>query len=69
MSATRGVVVAAAVVIGIELVTVMTTEATTHLVPGGFTLFGVLGAAALVRFAKAMGGIGVQQPAPDDDDE
>jgi formate hydrogenlyase subunit 4 len=70
VSATRAVLAAVAVVLGVELATLMTTGArTTHLLPGGFTLFGVLGALALVRVAKAIGALGVQQPAPDDHDE
>ncbi len=70
MSAPRAVLVAVAVVLGVELAIVMTTGSmTTHLLPGAFVLFGVLGALALVRGAKALGAGGVQEPAPSDHDE
>ena len=42
---------------------------TTHLLPGGFTLFSVLGTVVLVRVAKAIGAAGVQEPAPATDDD
>ena len=65
-----GILVAVAVVVGMEVAIVMTTGATTHSVPGGFTLFGVLGAVILIRVAKVVGAIGAQEPArePDDDE-
>jgi hypothetical protein len=62
-------VAAIVAVLAVEIVMVMTGRATTHVVPGGVTLFGVLGAVALVRIAKLLGAIGVQQPVRDDDDE
>jgi hypothetical protein len=70
MTIIAAVVAAVAVVVGVEVALLMTTEATTHAWPGGFTVFGVLGAVILVRVAKAVGAIGVQEPArePDDDD-
>ena len=69
MSATRGVVAAIVAVLAVEIVMMMTGRATTHVLPGGVTVFGVLGAVALIRIAKLLGAIGVQQPVSDDDDE
>lgn len=69
MSDVRGVMTAIVALLGIEIVMVVTDRATTNVLPGGVTLFGALGAVALVRIAKLLGAIGVQQPGPDDDDE
>ena len=70
MSVLAGLVAAIGVVLAVEVAVVMTTGATTHLLPGGFTLFAMLGAVALVRVAKVVGSMGVQEAArePDSDD-
>ena len=71
MTATGIVVTIVAVVLGVEVVMGMMGGMTTHLWPGGFTLFGVVGALVLVRVAKGIAAAGVQEPAvtSDDDDE
>ncbi|HUF92543.1 MAG TPA: hypothetical protein VMR23_09225 [Candidatus Limnocylindria bacterium] len=65
----RVLVAAVVVVVAVEVAVTTATGEGTHLLPGGFTIFGILGALALVRLAKALGAIGVQEPAPDDRDD
>ena len=69
MTATGVVVATTAVGLAVEVVMWMMGAVTTHLLPGGFTLFSVLGAVVLVRVAKAIGAAGVQEPAPATDDD
>jgi len=69
MSRIPVLIAAIGVVLGVEIVMVTMAGVTTHVLPGGLTLFGVLGAVALVRVAKLLGAIGVQHAVPDDDDE
>jgi hypothetical protein len=71
MTVTGIVVAMAAVVLGVEVVMGMMSGVTTHLWPGGFMLFSVVGALVLIRVAKGIAAAGVQQPAvaTDDHDE
>lgn len=69
MTATRIVMTAAAAVLAVEVMMWTASAVSTHLWPGGFTLFGAVGALVLVRVAKGMAGAGVQERAPANDDD
>jgi hypothetical protein len=65
----RAVIAAIVIVLGVEIVMVTMGRVSTHVLPGGITLFGVLGAVALVRLAKLLAGLGVQHAAQDPGDD
>jgi hypothetical protein len=69
MTRMRAVVALIVVVLVVEIVLVMTDRATMHMVPGGVTVFAVLGAVVLVFGAKLLGAIGVQQAMRDTADD
>jgi hypothetical protein len=69
MNRMRAVVASIVAMLVIEIVMVMTDRATMHVVPGGLTLFAVLGAVVLILGAKLLGAIGVQHVMRDTADD